>query len=102
MQYYDPKHGDGVAPPAYDDTYYPTPPRGDRDSGIRQVQTKVPWWNPRYWRKRVWIGLSIVLVIIITIAVAVGVTQAKKANAYPNYSELNYSLKETCWSLCAR
>jgi hypothetical protein len=62
--------------------------------GIRHAQATMPWWDPRYWRKRVWAGVAAVLIIIIVIAVAVGVTQAQN-NAYPNYTELSYSLKET-------
>lgn len=85
----------GGVPPTYEELYAPSA-RGPRDSGgIRKAQTTMPWWNPRYWRKRVWISLAALIVIIIIIAVAVGVTQAK-ANAYPDYSEVSYALSETC------
>lgn len=82
----------GGLPPSYEETYMP---RANRDSGIRQVQTTMPWWNPRYWRKRVWAGLVAAILIIVVIAVAVGVTQSKN-NAYPDYTTLSYSLSETC------
>lgn len=68
-----------------------------RAGGITKAPATKPWWNPRYWRKRVWAGVAALIAIIIIIAVAVGVTQSKK-NAYPDYSELNYSLKDTCAS----
>jgi hypothetical protein len=68
--------------------------------GIRHAQATMPWWDPRYWRKRVWAGVAAVIIIIIVIAVAVGVTQAQN-NAYPNYTELSYSLKETSESTIA-
>ncbi|KAJ3474865.1 hypothetical protein NLG97_g9660 [Lecanicillium saksenae] len=56
--------------------------------------TKMPWWNPRYWGKRVWIGLAVVVAILIAIGVGVGVT-VSKANAYPSYKQLAYSLQDT-------
>lgn len=96
MQYYDPKSGTDSPRLEYDDGLY-SAPRGRRESGIRQAQTTMPWWNPRYWRKRVWIGLSIIVLVVIIIAVAVGITQSKD-HPYPDYSALNYFLKETCWS----
>jgi ABC-type proline/glycine betaine transport system permease subunit len=57
----------------------------------------MPWWNPRYWQKRVWLILvAIVVIIAIVVGAVVGV-QAKKSR-YPEYSELSYSLAETCKS----
>lgn len=64
-------------------------------SNVRHVQTSMPWWNPRYWRKRVWGGVVAAILIIIAIIIAVAVTVTRK-KAYPNYTELSYSLKETC------
>ncbi|KAI9149363.1 putative glycosidase [Paramyrothecium foliicola] len=57
-------------------------------------EAAAPWWNPKYWQKRVW---AIVVAIIVVIAIVVGAvvgTQVKK-NAYPDYTELSYSLAET-------
>lgn len=52
-------------------------------------------WNPRYWRRRTWVGVVIVAIIVI-IAVAVGAYEGVKANRYPDYTTLSYSLKDTC------
>ncbi|KAJ9139421.1 Concanavalin A-like lectin/glucanase domain-containing protein [Pleurostoma richardsiae] len=52
------------------------------------------WYDPRGWRKRVWIALAALIVIICVVVPAVVVTINKK-NAYPNYSALTYSLSET-------
>lgn len=64
----------------------------------RAATTKMPWWNPRYWARKVWIAIVVVVVvvIIVVIAVAVGVTLSKKDNAYPSYKELSYTLQDTC------
>lgn len=64
----------------------------------RQARSSMPWWNPRYWGKRVFItiGIIAVIVLVIIIIVAVMVTKAaKKNNAYPNYTNVTYALKET-------
>lgn len=53
---------------------------------------RAPWWKS----KKVWIGVAAVVVIAIVIGVAVGVTQGKKNDSYPDYSQLNYTLKDTC------
>ncbi|KAM3469054.1 hypothetical protein MY5147_007353 [Beauveria neobassiana] len=59
-----------------------------------RVTTRMPWWNPRYWARKVWIAIVVVLIIVIVIAVAVGVTVSKN-NAYPAYKELSYTLQDT-------
>jgi len=82
----------GEFPPQYDEAMFP--PRG-APGNVRQARASMPWWNPRYWRKRVWAGIGVVLVVVIIVAVAVGVTQSKK-NRYPDYSAITYSLSETC------
>ncbi|OAA72598.1 Concanavalin A-like lectin/glucanase [Cordyceps fumosorosea ARSEF 2679] len=69
--------------------------------------TKMPWWNPRYWTRKVWIAVVVVFVIIaVVIGVAVGVTVSKN-NAYPSYKPLSYALQDTCkyspeFALCAQ
>lgn len=78
--------------PGYDDEGDLMPYHGKPS---HPATTKMPWWNPRYWAKRVWIGLAVALAIVIAIAVAIGVT-VSKANAYPSYKELAYTLQDTC------
>lgn len=90
MQNYDQKRG--AAPTNFYEVDYDQP--YDRPS--RAVQTSMPWWNPRYWTKRIWIVLTIIVVAIIAIIVAVAVTQSRSSsNAYPNYTNLSYSLTDT-------
>lgn len=57
-----------------------------------------PWYNFRYWGKRAWAGVVAIVVIIIIIVVVVAVEVTKKT-AYPDYTQLTYSLSETCMSL---
>lgn len=54
-----------------------------------------PWWNPKYWRKRVWVAVVVVFLGLV-VAVPVAVTQTRRSNAYPDYTELSYTLRETC------
>ncbi|KAH6654982.1 concanavalin A-like lectin/glucanase domain-containing protein [Truncatella angustata] len=51
-------------------------------------------WDPRGWRKRTWAGIAAVLIIAIIAGVVAGVLVAK-ANRYPDYSKLSYSLEDT-------
>ncbi|RMZ80280.1 hypothetical protein DV738_g2842, partial [Chaetothyriales sp. CBS 135597] len=52
------------------------------------------WRHPKTWSWRRWLilGLVVLICLLIVILVPVFVT---RANRYPNYSELNYSLVET-------
>lgn len=50
--------------------------------------------RPRTWGRKTYIALGVLLVVVI-IAAVVGGVEGSKANAYPNYSSLNYSLKDT-------
>lgn len=54
----------------------------------------VPWYNPRGWsiRKRLIVAALTVAVIV---AVIVGAIEGVKANRYPDYTPLNYSLVDT-------
>lgn len=56
--------------------------------------TSYPWYNPRGWspRKKLIVAACVVVIII---AVIVGAVEGVKANAYPNYSKLHYSLRDT-------
>jgi len=53
------------------------------------------WWDFRYWEWKQFLalGAGVVIVIIIVVIAAVEVT---KANRYPIYSKLDYSLEDTC------
>jgi hypothetical protein len=50
--------------------------------------------NPKSWSKKCWIIVAAVLVIVLIIIIAVAVT-VSRANRYPDYSKLNYSLTDT-------
>lgn len=51
-------------------------------------------WNPKNWGKKGWIIAGCVAVVVI-VAVVVGAVEGTKANEYPSYSALNYTLNET-------
>jgi len=51
--------------------------------------------KPKTWSRRVWIGV-VVAAIIVLVAVIVGAVLGTRANRYPDYSKLNYSLVDTC------
>ena len=68
----------------YDD---PPPP-------YEEIKSSSPT-NPRNWGKRVWICIAAAVVIIIAVVVGV-VVGVRRPYAYPNYSELNYALLDTC------
>ena len=69
----------GKKPSAYD-YVYDEPKRGK--AGV------VAWLKQRWWIP------AIVVVAVIAIAIGVGVSQAK-ANVYPNYSRVPYTLSDT-------
>jgi hypothetical protein len=68
----------------------PNPPRYSEVFGSRAVMER-PWYDPWGWsgRRKLIIGACVVVVIV---AVIVGAVEGVKANAYPNYSQLNYTL----------
>ncbi|KAK8065675.1 concanavalin A-like lectin/glucanase domain-containing protein [Apiospora hydei] len=72
-------------PPSYDNQELP--PRTNNMSRYVGVQ---PW----YKRKRTWIISAVVLIVAIIVAVVAGVL-VSKANRYPDYTKLNYSLQDT-------
>ncbi|EQL00104.1 hypothetical protein OCS_04182 [Ophiocordyceps sinensis CO18] len=85
------------APPPYDDIVFS---RGGRGAG--QARASIPWWNPRYWRKRAWIELATVAAVAVIIVVAVAVVESKK-NAYPDYAPIAYGLSDRCkWTTASR
>jgi len=53
------------------------------------------WYDVREWGKKIFIGIGVAVAIIIIIIV-VAVVEVEKANRYPDYSALSYSLSETC------
>lgn len=81
----------GEIPPAYDEIMLSRP-----GQDVRRASPSMPWWNPRYWRKRVWAGVVIAILVILAIIIGVAVSQTKN-NAYPDYTTLSYSLKDTSW-----
>lgn len=83
----------GEVPPRYDEVALDSAGGGFRES---KSGGGGGLWDVRSWSKKVWIGLAAVIVIAIVIGVAVGVTQGKKGSSYPDYSQLTYTLKDTC------
>lgn len=62
---------------------------------VRHASSKMPWWNPRYWRKSIWAGVILSFAVVLIIIIAVSVMKVKE-NRYPDYSPLSYSLADTC------
>lgn len=54
-----------------------------------------PWYQPRYWTKRTWVIVGLIAAVILVIVIVVPV-EVTKANRYPNYSKLQYSLADEC------
>ncbi|UZP42118.1 hypothetical protein NXS19_009934 [Fusarium pseudograminearum] len=79
----------GPAAPAYDEIL---PSRQGQD--VRHASSRMPWWNPRYWRKGIWAAVILAFVVVLIIVIAVSVTKVKE-NRYPDYSPLSYSLADT-------
>ncbi|KAI1765906.1 glycoside hydrolase family 16 protein [Hypoxylon sp. FL1150] len=78
-------------PPPYYSTEQQLPPRR---GNMAYAQTKTPWWNARYWRKRTWAIVVAIVVIILVVCIVVPLEVAK-ANKYPDYTALNYTLSDS-------
>jgi hypothetical protein len=85
-------------PPAYGETHHRLPPQGSSaapNMDYRREEYASPW----YRKKRTWAAVALVIILVIVVPVAVVVSRNKnRANAYPDYSTLNYTLLETCES----
>lgn len=53
------------------------------------------WWDVRAWSKKRWalVGAGLIVLIIVIVVAAV---EGTKKSSYPDYSQLKYSLKDTC------
>ncbi|KAJ5259321.1 hypothetical protein N7478_012302 [Penicillium angulare] len=74
---------------------YQLPPRYSTVVGTKEgLDANRAWYNPRGWslRKKLIVAGCVVVVIV---AVVVGAVEGVKRNAYPDYSKLNYTLKDT-------
>ncbi|XDG02035.1 hypothetical protein ABKA04_001650 [Annulohypoxylon sp. FPYF3050] len=76
-------------PPSYYQADRQLPPRGNM-----AAQQGLPWWNPKSWRKRTWAIVAAIVAVIIVIVIVVPV-EVVKANRYPDYSFINYTLSDT-------
>jgi hypothetical protein len=52
-------------------------------------------WDPRSWNLPTWIAAGVIAAVVVVVAVVGGVLGAR-ANAYPDYYKLEYTLKDTC------
>lgn len=59
-----------------------------------QGQDNYAWWKPNYWGWKQW-AIAAISFIVILIAIVVGAVLGVRANQYPNYSKLTYSIKDT-------
>ncbi|KAG6021679.1 hypothetical protein E4U41_002429 [Claviceps citrina] len=81
----------GDMAPQYEDIRYSI----NRGQSGHRVVTSRPWWNPRYWTRKIWIGFVAIVIIIIIVIVAVAVSLGKKNSSYPDYPPLTYNLQDT-------
>ncbi len=58
------------------------------------------WYDVRHWKKRTMIIAAAAFIIILIIIIVVSVVEVRN-NRYPDYSKLNYVLKDNCqyWTL---
>ena len=76
------------ARPAYGSS---TPPAYQQDGYGMPLHKSSSRWNPKNWGRKMIIGVLagvIILVVVIIVAAVLG----SKANAYPDYSKLNYAV----------
>ncbi|KAI0865754.1 concanavalin A-like lectin/glucanase domain-containing protein [Xylaria cubensis] len=66
---------------------------GHRSRSTMGYAGNQPWWKPRYWRTRTWVIVGVIAAIILIIIIVVPV-EVTKANRYPNYSKLDYTLAD--------
>ncbi|KAF2993411.1 hypothetical protein E8E14_000877 [Neopestalotiopsis sp. 37M] len=64
------------------------------EPSTKDIAKRVASSNPLQWRKRTWAGISVAIIVAVVIGVAVGVS-VTKANRYPDYSALSYTLANT-------
>lgn len=76
-----------------------SPPLDDRSEYIDKQNISQPHkrWDPRSWGWKGWLIAAVVLICIV-IAAVVGGVEGSKNNSYPDYTPLNYSIKDTCES----
>jgi hypothetical protein len=79
-------------PPPFGGTNY-NPAYGAPGQQPRPI-SRFSGFDPRGWRTRTQVIAAGVVVVVI-IAIIVGAYEGWKSNRYPNYSTINYSLKDT-------
>ncbi|KAF2993465.1 hypothetical protein E8E14_001424 [Neopestalotiopsis sp. 37M] len=75
-------------PPSYDSAQLPPRPTANMKGNVNSN------WDPRGWGWKKWAGVALVLIVAIIAGVVAGVLVAK-ANRYPDYSKLTYTLEDT-------
>jgi hypothetical protein len=75
------------------------PPPAYNTNGVQEDRDP-RWFDVRYWSKKALILSALAVVIVIVIIIAVSVVEVKK-NAYPDYSQLNYTLVDQCMASLA-
>ncbi|KAH8888722.1 glycoside hydrolase family 16 protein [Thozetella sp. PMI_491] len=56
------------------------------------------WYDFRAWSKKRWalVVILIILLIVAAVAIPIAVVKSLKPSAYPDYSKLKYTLRDTC------
>lgn len=68
--------------------------RGPSDSS-KEPPVDVPWYNPRGMSLHTRLIVGAVIVAVVVVATVVGTIEGIRANRYPDYSALNYTLVDT-------
>lgn len=68
----------------------------ERDIDTARHTSENPPYKP--WWKRAWPLLALAAVVVLVIVIVVPVEVEKKKNRYPDYSQLSYTLADTCMS----
>ena len=70
-----------------------TPPAYQQNAHRMPLQSSGSRWNPRNWGRKTIIAVvaaAIILIVVIIVAAVLG----SRANTYPDYSKINYALKD--------
>lgn len=74
--------------------YDSAPPPYESLDSIAKESPHASKWNPRTWSKPVLLGVIAATVVVIA-AIIIGAVLGTRANAYPDYSSISYSLTDT-------
>jgi uncharacterized membrane protein YvbJ len=87
-------HQDNSEPPPYDQVVPSTENNTNTNMAHNEGAKSSQGLGLKSWSKKTWIIIGAIIAIIIVVVIVVPV-EVTKANAYPSYTTLNYTLAET-------